>query len=92
MSKKIAFQMDPIETVSIEGYSTFHLALEAQSRGYEIYYHTPDKLLFENGKVFAKGQKMVLRRELGNHVDLGELEHLDLHAFDVVWLLSLIHI
>ncbi len=86
MSKKIAFQMDPIETVSIDGDSTFHLALEAQSRGYEIYYHTPDKLLFENGKVFAKGQKMVLRRELGNHVDLGELEHLDLHAFDVVWL------
>ena len=86
MSKKIAFQMDPIETVSIDGDSTFHLALEAQSRGYEIYYHTPDKLLFENGKVFAKGQKMVLRRELGNHVDLGEIEHLDLHAFDVVWL------
>ena len=86
MSKKIAFQMDPIETVSIDGDSTFHLALEAQSRGYEIYYHTPDKLLLENGKVFAKGQKMVLRRELGNHVDLGELEHLDLHAFDVVWL------
>ena len=86
MSKKIAFQMDPIETVSIDGDSTFHLALDAQSRGYEIYYHTPDKLLFENGKVFAKGQKMVLRRELGNHVDLGELEHLDLHAFDVVWL------
>ena len=86
MSKKIAFQMDPIETVSIDGDSTFHLALEAQSRGYEIYYHTPDKLLFENGKVFAKGQKMVLRRELGNHVDLGEIEHLDLHTFDVVWL------
>ena len=86
MSKKIAFQMDPIETVSIDGDSTFHLALEAQSRGHEIYYHAPDKLLFENGKVFAKGQKMVLRRELGNHVDLGELEHLDLHAFDVVWL------
>ena len=86
MSKKIAFQMDPIETVSIDADSTFHLALEAQSRGHEIYYHTPGKLLFENGKVFAKGQKMVLRREPGNHVDLGEMEHLDLHAFDVVWL------
>ncbi len=86
MSKKIAFQMDPIETVTIDGDSTFHLALEAQSRGHEIYYHTPDKLMFESGKVFAKGQKMVLRREVGNHVDLGEMEHLDLHAFDVVWL------
>ena len=86
MSKKIAFQMDPMEAVNIDGDSTFHLALEAQSRGHEIYYHTPDKLAFENGKVTAKGQKMFLRREVDNHVDLGEMEHLDLHAFDVVWL------
>lgn len=86
MSKKIAFQMDQMEAVNIDGDSTFHLALEAQSRGHEIYYHTPDKLAFENGKVTAKGQKMFLRREVDNHVDLGEMEHLDLHAFDVVWL------
>ena len=46
----------------------------------------PTRLAFENGKVTAKGQKMVLRRERGNHVDLGPLEHLDLHGFDVVWL------
>ena len=51
MSKKIAFQMDPMDAVNIDGDSTFHLALEAQSRGHEIYYHTPDKLAFENGKV-----------------------------------------
>ena len=86
MSKKIAFQMDQMEAVNIDGDSTFQLALEAQSRGHEIYYHTPDKLAFENGKVTAKGQKMFLRREVDNHVDLGEMEHLDLHAFDVVWL------
>ena len=85
-AKKIAFQMDPIESVDINGDSSFHLALEAQARGHEIYYHTPDKLAFENGKVTAKGQKMFLRREVDNHVDLGEMEHLDLHAFDVVWL------
>ena len=47
MSKKITFQMDPMEAVNIDGDSTFHLALEAQSRGHEIYYHTPDKLAFE---------------------------------------------
>ncbi|MCH1532988.1 MAG: glutathione synthase, partial [Planktomarina temperata] len=86
MSKKIAFQMDPMESVNIDADSSFHLAMEAQARGHEIYYHTPDRLAFENGKVTAKGQKMRLRREHGNHVDLGPLEHLDLHAFDVVWL------
>ncbi|MDO7734965.1 MAG: glutathione synthase, partial [Planktomarina temperata] len=86
MSKKIAFQMDPMESTNIDADSSFHLAMEAQARGHEIYYHTPDRLAFENGKVTAKGQKMRLRREHGNHVDLGPLEHLDLHAFDVVWL------
>ena len=86
MSKKIAFQMDPMEAVNINGDSTFQLAIEAQERGHKIYFYTPDKLAFENGRVSAKGQKMVLRREIGNHVDFGELEHLDLHDFDVVWL------
>ena len=86
MTKKIAFQMDPMEAVNINGDSTFHLAMEAQERGHKVYCHTPDKLTFENGKVFAKGQKMILRREIGNHVDLGKQEHLNLHDFDVVWL------
>ena len=86
MSKKIAFQMDPMESVNIDADSSFHLAMEAQARGHEIYYHTPGRLAFENGKVTAKGQKMLLRRERGNHVDLVPLEDLDLHQFDVVWL------
>ena len=86
MSKKIAFQMDPIESVDINGDSSFHLALEAQARGHDIYYYTPDMLAFQNGKVTAKGQKMQLSREQGNHVDLGAIEELDLQSFDVVWL------
>ena len=86
MSKKIAFQMDHMEAVNINGDSTFQLAIEAQERGHKIYFYTPDKLAFENGRVSAKGQKMVLRREIGNHVDCSALEHLDLHDFDVVWL------
>ena len=86
MSKKIAFQMDHMEAVNINGDSTFQLAIEAQERGHKIYFYTPDKLAFENGRVSAKGQKMVLRREIGNHVDFSALEHLDLHDFDVVWL------
>ena len=86
MPKKIAFQMDPIQGVDIRGDSTFQLAIEAQNREYEIYYYTPDRLAFDNGKVTATGQKMFLRNEVGNHVDLSGFQHLDLHKFDVVWL------
>lgn len=86
MPKKIAFQMDPIQGVDIRGDSTFQLAIEAQNRGHEIYYYTPERLAFDKGQVTAKGQKMFLRQEVGNHADLGEFQHLDLHKFDVVWL------
>lgn len=86
MALKIAFQMDPMEGVDINGDSSFHLAMEAQARGHDIFYYTPDMLAFQNGRVTAKGQKMVLRREVGNHVDLSPMTKLDLHDFDVVWL------
>ena len=33
---KIAFQMDPIEYVDINGDSTFRLAEEAQNRGHDL--------------------------------------------------------
>lgn len=86
MALRVAFQMDPIETVDIDADSSFRLALEAQSLGHDIYYYTPDMLAVEEGRVTAKGRKMTLRRERGNHVDLGSMEHLDLHGFDVIWL------
>ena len=36
---KVAFQMDPMETVNIDGDSTFVLMLEAQKRGFELYHY-----------------------------------------------------
>ncbi|MEM6307683.1 MAG: glutathione synthase [Pseudomonadota bacterium] len=86
MALRVAFQMDPMETVDINADSTFRLALEAQELGHDIYYYTPDMLAFDHGRVTAKGRTMTLRREQGHHVDLGDFETLDLHGFDVVWL------
>ncbi len=83
---KIAFQMDPIESVDINADSSFRLAVEAQARGHDIYYYAPDMLAYEEGEVTARGQKMTLRREQGNHVDLSPIERLNLKDFDVIWL------
>lgn len=83
---KIAFQMDPIDAVDINADSSFRIAEEAQARGHELFYYSPDKLAFEEGVITARGHKMVLRREVSNHVDLGPEEHVDLADFDVVWL------
>ncbi len=86
MALRVAFQMDHVSTVDIDGDSTFVLALEAQKRGHEIWHYTPPGLFFENGKVQARAERMTLRREKGAHFDLGKPEVIDLATFDVVWL------
>ncbi|WP_420863842.1 glutathione synthase [Algirhabdus cladophorae] len=83
---KIAFQMDPITDVDINADSSFRLAEEAQARGHSLFFYTPDKLAYEAGRITARGHGMVLRREQGNHVDLGPEETVDLGDVDVVWL------
>ena len=55
MKKKIlAIQGSNLSTVNVETDTTLFLALEAQKRGYQIYYYEPNNLSFLNGKVIAK--------------------------------------
>ncbi len=86
MPLKIAFQMDPIENVNIDGDSSFRLALEAQARGHELFYYTPDQLAFESGVVTARGWPLEVRRDADDFYTLGEKQKVDLASFDVVWL------
>ena len=86
MALKVAFQMDPIEDVDINGDSSFRLAEEAQKRGHSLFYYTPDKLAFQEGRVTARGWPLQVRREVGNHFSLGEMQEVDLADWDVVWL------
>lgn len=83
---KIAFQMDPIQSVDINADSSFRIAEEAQARGHELFFYTPDHLAYEEGEITARGHVMTVRREQGNHVDLGPLTRVNLADFDVVWL------
>lgn len=83
---KIAFQMDPIEYVDINADSTFRLAEEAQNRGHDLYVYTPNDLTFNRGKVAAKVRSISLKRKIGDHVNFGAVELLDLSEFDVIWL------
>jgi glutathione synthase len=84
MTLKVAIQMDPIESVNINADSTFVLALEAQQRGYTLYHYLPRKLSLREGRVTARARALKVRRELGNHFDLGPEEELNLREVDVV--------
>jgi glutathione synthase len=83
---KVAVQMDPIERVKIAGDSTFALLLEAQARGFEISYYTPDKLAMLDGEVFVTAQPLSVRDKAGDHFTLGEEKRVKLSIFDVVLL------
>lgn len=83
---KIAFQMDPIDDIDIDADSSFRLAEEAQLRGHELFYYTPDRLAYQEGRVTAKGWPLEVRRAQGDHFTLGAEEEIDLAEVDVVWL------
>jgi glutathione synthase len=83
---KIAFQMDPIGPININADSTFRLAEEAQARGHTLFYYTPDKLSYDEGRITACGWPLQVQRVAGNHAILGEETTVDLADFDVVWL------
>lgn len=84
MSLNVAIQMDPIDSIDIVGDSTFVLALEAQRRGHSLHYYLPQALTYREGKVTARSQPLTVRREAGNHFDLGESEQVNLARMDVV--------
>ncbi|MBL8675797.1 MAG: glutathione synthase [Rhodospirillales bacterium] len=86
MGLRVAFQMDHVSTVDIDGDSTFALALEAQKRGHAMFHYTPADLYFLDGRVRARVQPMTVRRVKGDHYALGAPEDLDLADVDVVWL------
>ena len=79
-----AIQMDPVTNIDIAGDSTFALGLEAQSRGHDLWYYTPDKLSFDKGKVTARGQSLELFDNRDAFFKIGAIETRSLDEFDVV--------
>ncbi|MCC0069676.1 MAG: glutathione synthase [Rhodobacteraceae bacterium] len=86
MALKVALQMDPVEAVNIDADSTFRIGLEAQARGHSLFYYTPGRLAYREGRVLARGWPLELRRVKGDHFTLGPETEVDLGTFDVVWL------
>lgn len=84
MSLGVAIQMDPIESIDIEGDSTFALALEAQARGHALYHYLPQNLSLRDGRVLARAHPLEVRRDADNFFTKGAEETLDLADIDVV--------
>src|SRR5579884_203762 len=86
MSLKVAVQMDPLERVNIEADTTFLMMENAQERGHSLFVYTPDRLALEDGRVFARGRDVTVKRERGAHAGFGDWRKAELSDFDVVLL------
>jgi glutathione synthase len=91
---KVAVQMDPIETIDINGDSTFALMLEAQRRGHSLWHYEVRHLSLREGKkaphgpnterLTARARPVTVERVRGAHHKFGEATTLDLATMDVV--------
>ena len=86
MPLRIACQMDPVERIDIRGDSTFALLLEAQRRGHDIFYYTPQNLALEGNTLFARGTRLSVEDQLGDHYKIGAASRENLAEWDVVLL------
>lgn len=87
MIKTAAFQMDPMETLSIGGDSSFALMLSAQARGIALWHYAVTDLTWDEGRLWAHARPVEVRREVGNHYSFGEPRRIDLgRDVDVVWM------
>jgi len=86
MGIKVAFQMDPIDRIDIRGDSTFALLLEAQARGHDLFYYTPQNLALRNDELMAHGHTLKVEDTEGSHYTLSDPRTVDLGDLDVVHL------
>lgn len=85
MSLKVALQMDPVETIDINGDSTFAMGMEAQNRGHNLFHYQVGDMSYMNDKVKAYVRPLIFRREKGNHYTFGDTKHMDLRdEIDVI--------
>jgi len=83
---KVAFQMDPMETVNIHGDSTFVLMLEAQARGFELWHYLATDISYCDGKITALARKVTVQRVEGDHYSFSDEAVIDLASIDVIWM------
>ncbi len=83
-SLNVAIQMDPIESINIDGDSSFQLMLEAQTRGHKLWHYEVRHMSLRDGRVTTLAHPVEVRREKGNHYTFGAQETLDLGTMDVI--------
>lgn len=80
MSNKpiVAIQMDPIDSIKIITDTSFALGLEAQKRGFQLFYYLPGDLTYNNGEILATGYFIHFNDDATCHYKLQKAARLNL--------------
>jgi glutathione synthase len=86
MTLRVAVQMDPLDSINIQGDSSFALMLSAQARGHRLWHYDVRSLAWEDGRITAWARPVRVQRVQGEHYGFeGDEAKIDLAAdIDVV--------
>ena len=82
--KNIAIQGDALNSLNKTTDTTLLLALEAQKRGYKIYYYETKNLTFSNGKIYSLCKEVVFFEKKKKFYSIKNLKIIDLSKTDFI--------
>ena len=82
---KTLYVMDPLESLHIDGDSTYMMMLEANRRGWSTYWCTPKDLFAVGGSAYSKAIRVTVA-ESEPFFTQDQPQDVDLGEFDVIWM------
>jgi glutathione synthase len=83
-SLRIGVQMDPIDTMVVERDTSLALMIEAQNRGHEVWWFTPNDLYYDTGTVKARARRVDVCLDTTRHYVQHEEAVRKADDFDVI--------
>lgn len=84
MSRVVAIQMDPVESINPRTDTTLLLGMEARRRGYEVYCYLPRDLTFEEGEITTRARPVEFRANPDDYFTAGQWQVINLREASVV--------
>ncbi|MEQ1618479.1 MAG: glutathione synthase [Terricaulis sp.] len=81
---RIAVQMDPIDAMVVARDTSLALMLEAQARGHEVWWFTPNDVFYDTGMVKARARRVTVWLNDEKHYETDEDRVRALDDFDVI--------
>jgi len=84
MSIKLGMVMDSIDQINIKKDTSFAMLIEAQSRGWQLYYMEMGDLFLRNGRAYARTRLLTVERNASRWYEFMSEQIIDLSELDVI--------